>query len=394
MTTGSHDQEKGAPTSEVEVQKMAEFSFKALSIVDDLQEESFVERFLPGSEIRVCARATHADALAAVDAARPDIVLIDTDRASEQALSLCRELKAHALAMSLPLVAFGRSARRRSAAFEAGVDDFITPQVRRDEGLVRMHALLRVSSARRQVAAQQLALEVRRREQIRDIFRRYISPKLADQILADPELQDSLFASTNIKMHAAVMFADMRGFTTISEQLKAGEVVQLLNEFFALLTDITFRYDGTVFNMAGDCLMVGFGVPVEQSDGPERAIRTAREMLHEFDALAKRWHERHGIDTGLGIGINVGEVVAGNIGSPSYMNYTIVGDTVNIASRLGQRARAGELLFSNAVKRLLDERGFDIDALALPPLILRGRSNPIDIFCVPTVHRVDLRTAV
>ncbi|HKQ81073.1 MAG TPA: adenylate/guanylate cyclase domain-containing protein [Steroidobacteraceae bacterium] len=370
---------------------MAEFSFKAVTLSDETREELFIERFLPGSEISLAARTPLAEAASALETARPDIILIDLDHSSDRALDVCRELKANPAVMSLPLIAVARTGRRRLAAFEAGVDDFITPQVRRDEGLVRMHALLRVSSARRQVAAQQLALEVRRREQIREIFRRYISPKLADQILADPELQDSLFASTNIKMHAAVMFADMRGFTTISEKLKAADVVQLLNEFFALLTDITFRYDGTVFNMAGDCLMVGFGVPVEQSDGPERAVRTAREMLHEFDALAKRWHERHGIDTGLGIGINVGEVVAGNIGSPSYMNYTIVGDTVNIASRLGQRARAGELLFSDAVKRSLDEGGFDIDALALPPLVLRGRSNPIDIFCVPTTQRMDLR---
>jgi adenylate cyclase len=369
---------------------MVDLSFKAVALTDDT-EESFIERFLPGSEITLSARALLAEALPVLESTRADMILIDLDRAPERALILCRELKANPSVMAVPLIAFGRSARKRLAAFEAGVDDFITPQVRRDEGLVRMHALLRVSAARRQVAAQQLALEVRRREQIREIFRRYISPKLADQILADPELQDSLFASTNIKTHAAVMFADMRGFTTISEKLRAADVVQLLNEFFALLTDITFRYDGTVFNMAGDCLMIGFGVPVEQSDGPERAVRTAREMLYEFDALAKGWHERHGIDTGLGIGINVGEVVAGNIGSPSYMSYTIVGDTVNIAARLGQRARAGELLFSDAVKRSLDQHGFDVDAMALPPLVLRGRSSPIDIFCIPTAQRMDLR---
>ena len=140
-------------------------------------------------------------------------------------------------------------------------------------------------------------------------------------------------------------------------------MVTLLNEFFALLTEITFEYDGTVFNMAGDGLMVGFGVPIEQADGSARAIAAARRMLDRFAVLAEQWRERYGVETGLGIGINVGEVIAGNVGSAAYMNYTIIGDTVNVASRLGQRARAGEMLFSDAVKHSLDEHGVSIGAL-------------------------------
>jgi class 3 adenylate cyclase len=94
----------------------------------------------------------------------------------------------------------------------------------------------------------------------------------------------------------------------------------------------------------------------------------------------------------MGIGINEGEVIAGNVGSEQYMNFTLIGDTVNIAARLSQRARAGEVLFSNALRLALDsEVGSTIPILALPPLTLRGRSNPIDIFCVPTDRRIDLR---
>src|SRR6185295_4790158 len=186
-----------------------------------------------------------------------------------------------------------------------------------------------------------------------------------------------------------VMFADLRGFTTLTERLAPQQVVPLLNEYFSLLTDITFQHDGTVFHMAGDCLMVGFGVPLEQQDSPERAVLTAREMLERFAELAESWRDRHHIETGLGIGINEGDVVAGNVGSDSYMNYTIIGDTVNVASRLCQRARAGEMLFSQSLKRSLERRGFDIEAMALPPMTLRGRSSPIDIYCVPLETRLD-----
>jgi class 3 adenylate cyclase len=256
---------------------------------------------------------------------------------------------------------------------------------------VRVRSLLRSSAARRQLAAEQLAEEVRRHEVIRAAFRRYISPKLADQILASPELRDEMFARTQTRAQVAVMFADMRGFTALSERLNPSQVVDLLNEFFALLTDITFEYDGTVFSMAGDSLLVGFGVPVAQEDGAERAILAAKFMLDKFAALAEQWKQRYGVETGLGIGINVGEVIAGNVGSLTYMNYTIIGDTVNVASRLGQRARAGEMLFSDAVKMLLDKHGVDVGAMPLPSLVLRGRSNPIGIFCIPTGHRIDFR---
>ncbi|MGH8304405.1 MAG: adenylate/guanylate cyclase domain-containing protein, partial [Steroidobacteraceae bacterium] len=187
--------------------------------------------------------------------------------------------------------------------------------------------------------------------------------------------------------------ADLRGFTRISEQLDADRVVPLLHEFFSLRTEFTFRHEGTVFHMAGDCLMLGFGVPLEQPDSPRRAVCAAREMLASFAELARSWRERYHIEAGLGIGINEGDVVAGNIGSSSYMNYTIIGDTVNIAARLCQRARAGEMLFSSALKHSLDAHGVDVGATPLPPLQLRGRSHPIDIFCVPLQTRMRVSAA-
>jgi adenylate cyclase len=241
-----------------------------------------------------------------------------------------------------------------------------------DEPLkAHIEALVRAGALRRKTAAVRLEAEIRRREEVlRQTFRRYVSPKVADKILDDGQLRDTLLSSTEERAHAVVLFADLRGFT--------------------LLTEITFRHEGTVFHMAGDCLMLGFGVPLEQPDSPERAVRAAREMLTRFADLATSWKTRYEIDAGLGIGINEGDVVAGNIGSASYMNYTIIGDAVNIASRLCQRARAGEMLFSSTLKRSLDAHGVDVGALKLPPLQLRGRSNPIDIFCVPLSSRVQL----
>ena len=261
-----------------------------------------------------------------------------------------------------------------------------------DEPLrVQIEALAHKASVRRKTAAAQLEAEhVRREEVLRQTFRRYVSPRVADKILEDPQLRDTLLSTADARAHAVVLFADLRGFTSISEQLDPNLVVPLLNEFFSLLTEITFRHEGTVFHMAGDGLMLGFGVPLAQPDSPQRAVRAAREMLTGFAALADSWRGRYQIEAGLGIGISEGDVVAGNIGSASYMNYTIIGDAVNIAARLCQRARAGEMLFSSTVKQSLDAHGMDIGATPLPALQLRGRSNPIDIFCVARQTRVQL----
>jgi class 3 adenylate cyclase len=366
--------------------------YRTLLVSTNPSTRALLERLIEGSGIILEDVIAADDVIASVAQRAPDLIVIDADTDFQTVALVSSGLKANPATVFLPLIAIAKSTRQRLAAFEAGVDDFLTHQVRRDEFLVRVRSLLRVSAARRQLAAEQLAEEVRRREMIRAAFRRYISPKLADQILANPELRDVTFAQMQRRVHAAVMFADMRGFTGISERMNPAEVVSLLNEFFALLTDIAFQFDGTVFNMAGDSLMVGFGVPVEQTDGAERAIQAARLMLEKFAPMADQWRLRYGVETGLGIGINVGEVIAGNIGSPSFMSYTIIGDTVNVASRLGQRARAGEMLFSEAVKQSLDEHGFEIGATALPSLILRGRSTPIDIFCVPSPRRIDFRT--
>jgi class 3 adenylate cyclase len=262
-----------------------------------------------------------------------------------------------------------------------------------DESLrTRIDALVHGSAVPRQIAAAQLEAEIRRREEVmRQTFRRYVSPRLADKILEEAHLSDALLCSSDdVRTHAVVLFADLRGFTSLSERLAPHEVVPLLNEYFALLTEITFRHEGTVFNMAGDGLMLGFGVPLEQSDSTHRAVSAGQEMLERFGAMARSWKCRYGIEAGLGVGINEGDVVAGNIGSAAYMSYTIIGDTVNIAARLCQRARAGEMLFSRAVMQSLAARGIKVGATALQPMQLRGRTNPIELYCVPTPSRVQV----
>jgi adenylate cyclase len=203
--------------------------------------------------------------------------------------------------------------------------------------------------------------------------------------LQEPQLSAS---DTQHRADAVVLFADLRGFTAMAERLSPDVVVQHLNEFFAMLADAVVRHDGRIFHMAGDCLMVGFGVEDSPTGAASRAASVAREMLDGFLPMAARWKAAHGIEAGLGVGIHQGEVVAGTVGAAAYSSYTLIGDTVNVASRLCARARAGEMIFSRRFKISLDECGMHVQALELQALALRGRSSPIDIYCVPVQERV------
>jgi adenylate cyclase len=334
-----------------------------------------------------------ADIMASIDRVAPDLILVDADGTDLGGLEACRALKDHPATMMLPIVVACHNSDLQVAAYSAGADDFVAATGGDSVLLARIEALARAGSRRRKVAAAARNTDERRGEELQATFRRYVSPQLADRILGS-RLRDSIFAAADIRTHAVVMFADLRGFTSISERLSPHEVVPLLNEYFSLLTEITFQHEGTVFHMAGDCLMVGFGVPFEQSDSPQRAVRAAREMLDRFALLADSWRARLNIETGLGIGINEGDVVAGNVGSAMFMNYTIIGDAVNVAARLCQRARAGEMVLSRALKHSLDERGHDINAMELPSMTLRGRTTPIDIFCVPITKRLRIVDAL
>ena len=162
--------------------------------------------------------------------------------------------------------------------------------------------------------------------------------------------------------------------------LDPGLVVALLNTFFSLLTDIAYRHGGTIFNMAGDCLMVGFGVPFQLESSSAHACRCAQDMLKEFEALANDWRGEHDVNVGLGIGIDEGEVIAGNVGSPTYMNFTIIGDVVNTAARLKDHAKAGTALLTGRVRDSLTLAGTGVVVMPLAPLHVKGKQGPLSVF--------------
>ncbi len=178
-------------------------------------------------------------------------------------------------------------------------------------------------------AVNQMAQGLKERDRVKTTFAHYVSHQVMDSILksgADIRLSGD-------RRRISVLFCDIRGFTSISEKLKPEQVVLLLNDYFEAMVEVIFRHNGTLDKFIGDGIMVIFGAPEDDVYQEEHALKAAIEMQSELHKLALKWAE-HGIDMRIGIGINSGPAVVGNIGSSRRMDYTAIGDTVNLASRL------------------------------------------------------------
>ncbi|HEY6351489.1 MAG TPA: adenylate/guanylate cyclase domain-containing protein [Candidatus Angelobacter sp.] len=208
----------------------------------------------------------------------------------------------------------------------------------------------------------------------RSALERFLSPEVAEMVVANPKVRLG-----GVNQRVAVMFADIRNFTPMSESMEPERVVEILNEYFSRVTDVIFDYRGTLDKYIGDAVMAVFGAPISKGDDAAHCVEAAiqiQKLLVEMnrDAGARRWPELK-----VGIGINTGIVTAGNIGSMRRIDYTVIGDTVNIASRLASNAAGGQILISDSTSAELDNK-FHLEAL--PPLRVKGRSTPLDVFNV------------
>jgi class 3 adenylate cyclase len=174
----------------------------------------------------------------------------------------------------------------------------------------------------------------------------------------------------------SVLFADVVSFTPFAESSPPEQVVAFLNQLFTTLTEVVFRHQGTVDKFIGDCVMAVFGAPHAQADHAARAVAAAEDMQRFVEAQAPAWQKEFGFEVRLGIGIGSGEAVVGNLGSESRMEYTVIGDVVNVAARLEAMARPGQILVTEQVSR---EAGSGFRFTSLGQAELRGKRQPVAI---------------
>jgi adenylate cyclase len=176
-----------------------------------------------------------------------------------------------------------------------------------------------------------------------------------------------------------VFFSDIRGFTPMAEALTAEEVVHILNEYFTAMTAIIFKYEGTLDKFMGDAIMAIFGAPIDMPDHAERAVLAALEMGVKLRELQAKWRVEGKQEVNIGIGINTGEVVVGNIGSLERMEYTAIGSNVNLTQRLESVAEKGQILISAATYERVKHR---VNAVMLDPIKVKGKTEKVMAYSV------------
>jgi len=209
----------------------------------------------------------------------------------------------------------------------------------------------------------------------RAALERFLAPEVVEMVASNP----SQVKLGGANQRVSIMFADIRGFTSLSETLPPDRVVEILNEYFTRVTEVIFDNGGTLDKYMGDGLMALFGAPFSKGHDAINAVKAAldiQSLMMELnrDATARHWPELR-----VGIGVNTGLVTAGNIGSPKRLDYTVIGDAVNVSSRLCSKAAAGQVLISESTTEEVQGK---FDLVALEPMQMKGKSQPMRVFHV------------
>lgn len=235
--------------------------------------------------------------------------------------------------------------------------------------------------------AWQTLMETREKAQVRRIFGEYLSPAVVETLVSARRLGRLGLEGKREKV--TVFFADVRGFTSMSESLPAEEVVRMLNEYFAAVGEIAVRHGGYIDKYGGDSIMIVYSAPFPHADDALRAVRAADEMQKKVESLNRIWSSAGRPTLRVGMGLDTGEVVLGNIGSALKREYTVIGDHVNVAARLCSAAEGGQILMS--AETWNDVRVADVheelEARPLPPLRVKGKSQPLEVYALATAQR-------
>jgi adenylate cyclase len=342
---------------------------------------------LEPSGYRVLTAASGPDALEIVGRDQPDLILLDLMMPGMNGYEVCRRLRADPATSFLPVVMVTASGDRdKVRAIETGADDFLPKPFQQAELLARVRSLLRIKAYHDTIQRQaaELAewnrlLEARVQEQVDELQRvgrlkRFLPPQLAELIVSSG---DDAFLESH-RREIAVVFCDLRGFTSFTESTEPEEMIRVLREYHEAMGAEAFHAGGTVGRFAGDGLMIFFNDPVPCPDPAVRAVRMAVAMRTRMDELLTAWRKL-GYMLGFGVGITLGHATLGRLGFEGRFEYEPNGRVVNLAARLCSEAKHGQIL--------LDQRLFAavealVDTEHIGDLTLKGFARPMAAYNV------------
>jgi class 3 adenylate cyclase len=351
---------------------------------------------------RLCAQ--NYDVISATDGEKglelakkeqPDLILLDIMMPKMDGIEVCRRLKADPSLPFIPIIMVTAKADPKDviAGLDAGGDEYLTKPLDHAALVARVKSMLRIKelhdrvyeqSARLKEQAAQLAewnqtLEQRVEQQLIDLERvgrlkRFLSPQLAELIVSTED--ERLLESHRSEI--AVVFCDLRGFTAFSETGEPEEVMGVLREYHSTMGALIFRYEGTLERFTGDGLMVFFNDPMPCPDPADRAVKMALEMRKVVENLSETWRKR-GHRLNFGVGIDQGYATLGKIGFEGRFDYAAIGTVTNLASRLCDKAQAGQVLITQRVYSAVEEL---VDVEPMGDLALKGLQRSVTAYNV------------
>jgi adenylate cyclase len=359
--------------------------------VDDVPENLDIVRMrLQAHGYEVVTAVDGEDALDKVRTQEPDLVLLDIMMPKLDGISALKILKQDAALKFIPVILLTAKSDTADvvAGLEAGGDDYLTKPFDQAALIARVRSMLRIKGLHDTVQEQagklkeqteQLAewnrtLEERVTAQVAEIervgrLRRFLAPQIAE-LIASSRGEEMLKSH---RREVTVVFCDLRGFTAFTELAEPEEVMTVLREYHETLGELIYRYEGTLERFAGDGILILFNDPIMHEDHAKRAVRMAMEMQDGIKVLLDRWKKR-GHVLGFGVGIALGHATLGQIGFDRRFEYAAIGSVTNLASRLCDQAKAGQILISQRIFGMIDD---EIEANHVGDLNLKGFHRPM-----------------
>jgi adenylate cyclase len=335
---------------------------KILVADDNRDNVELVKDILEVMGHHVIAAADGPRALASAQAELPDLVILDVNMPGLTGFQVCASLKADEITASIPIIMLTALAdiENRVEGLGLGADDYLTKPFSPRELMARVQTRLRAKVETDDLRKTQ--------EMIRRTFERYVPPSVVEALLRDP----SKVKLGGKLQEVSVLFADLEGFTSISERTEPEMVLSVLNNYHALIVKIIQDHEGTVDKFLGDGVMALYNTPLEQPDHAARAVMTALHIRHALEEFYQRFERVFRMR--VNFGIHTGMAVVGNVGTMELMDFTAVGDTVNIAARLQGISAQGQILISQATYEYISDY---ILVNPIGSLTVKGRTGTV-----------------